>query len=60
MGGSLGMAVTAEGVERPEQVTQLRDEGCTSVQGFLFSVPRPAREIPALLARLHAGEKQLV
>jgi diguanylate cyclase (GGDEF)-like protein len=59
MGGSLGMAVTAEGVERAEQVTQLRDEGCTAVQGFLFSVPRPAGDIPGLLARLHAGEKQL-
>jgi EAL domain-containing protein (putative c-di-GMP-specific phosphodiesterase class I) len=60
MGGSLGMAVTAEGVERPEQVNQLRDEGCTSVQGFLFSKPRPASDLPELLARFHSTEKQLV
>jgi EAL domain-containing protein (putative c-di-GMP-specific phosphodiesterase class I) len=28
----------------------IRAEGCTEVQGFLFSKPRPAKEIAELLA----------
>jgi predicted signal transduction protein with EAL and GGDEF domain len=52
------MATTAEGVETKEQLELLRSEGCTEVQGYLFSPPRPASEIPALLEQLsprHAG-----
>ena len=41
----LGMATTAEGVETEEQLSQLRQIGCTEVQGFLFDHPRPASEI---------------
>ena len=41
----LGMATTAEGVETEEQISQLRQVGCTEVQGFLFDHPRPAAEI---------------
>jgi diguanylate cyclase (GGDEF)-like protein/PAS domain S-box-containing protein len=48
MGTNLGIATTAEGVETSEQLKQLRKEGCTEVQGFLFSVPRPAAEIRKL------------
>jgi EAL domain-containing protein (putative c-di-GMP-specific phosphodiesterase class I) len=55
MGTSLGMGVIAEGVERSDQLSQLQDEGCASVQGYLFSEPRPASEIPALLKRFHFG-----
>jgi diguanylate cyclase (GGDEF)-like protein len=57
LGSTLGMAVVAEGVERSEQLVRLQDEGCTEVQGYLFSVPTPASEIPALLKRLHASER---
>ena len=49
LGRSLGMEVTAEGVETPEQLERLRAEGCTDVQGWLFSKARPKNEIPALL-----------
>jgi diguanylate cyclase (GGDEF)-like protein len=49
MGASLGMTTTAEGVETREQLEQLRKEGCTEVQGYLFSRPRPAAEINELL-----------
>ena len=52
LGGSLGMATTAEGVETKEQLEILRSEGCTEVQGYLFSPPRPASDIPALLEEL--------
>jgi EAL domain-containing protein (putative c-di-GMP-specific phosphodiesterase class I) len=44
MARSLGMAITAEGVEAEEQAALLRAMGCTEVQGFLYSRPRPASE----------------
>jgi diguanylate cyclase (GGDEF)-like protein/PAS domain S-box-containing protein len=50
LGNSLGMTTTAEGVETDEQLERVRAEGCTEVQGFLFSRPRPANEIAKLLA----------
>jgi diguanylate cyclase (GGDEF)-like protein/PAS domain S-box-containing protein len=53
LGKSLGMKTLAEGVERPEQLDTLRAEGCDEVQGYLFSRPRPAGEIPSLIERLH-------
>ena len=58
LGRSLGIAVVAEGVERADQLERLRDEGCHEVQGFLFSVPRPASAIPGLLehCRLHHSD----
>ena len=49
LGASLGLAVTAEGVETIEQANALREMACGVVQGFYFSRPVPAREIPALL-----------
>ena len=50
LGSSLGIATTAEGVETHEQLKLLRREGCTEVQGYLFSPPRPAAEVEELLA----------
>jgi diguanylate cyclase (GGDEF)-like protein len=44
---SLGMVVTAEGIETEEQLLGLRGM-CIGVQGYLFSPPRPAMEVPAL------------
>jgi diguanylate cyclase (GGDEF)-like protein/PAS domain S-box-containing protein len=50
MGQSLGMRVLAEGVEKESQLAFLCRMGCDEAQGYLFSKPRPADEIPALLA----------
>jgi diguanylate cyclase (GGDEF)-like protein len=41
----LGMETTAEGVETQQQLDAVKLEGCTEMQGFLFSRPRPALEI---------------
>jgi diguanylate cyclase (GGDEF)-like protein len=49
---SFGAATTAEGVETDEQLRRISAEGCTEVQGHIFSRPLPPGEIPALLARL--------
>jgi diguanylate cyclase (GGDEF)-like protein len=48
---SLNMQVTAEGVETAQQLEQVRRLGCTEIQGYLFSPPRPASEIHQLFSR---------
>ena len=53
MGAGLGMSTTAEGVETVAELDRLRQEGCTEVQGFLFSPARPAAEIPLLVRRIN-------
>ena len=45
----LGMETTAEGVETNEQLDTVKSEGCTEMQGFLFSRPLPANELEDLL-----------
>jgi diguanylate cyclase (GGDEF)-like protein len=45
LANGLGIKTTAEGVETKEQLDAISSEGCTEVQGFLFSHPLPAREI---------------
>jgi EAL domain-containing protein (putative c-di-GMP-specific phosphodiesterase class I) len=52
LGSSLNIATTAEGVETAHQLEVLRAEGCTEVQGYLFSAPKPASEVAQLLASL--------
>jgi EAL domain-containing protein (putative c-di-GMP-specific phosphodiesterase class I) len=39
MANALGLSVTAEGVEKSEQLVLLRDSGCQEIQGFHFSKP---------------------
>ena len=52
LGSDLGMSTTAEGVETEDQLAQVRAEGCTEVQGYLFSAPCAASELPKLLGTL--------
>ncbi len=48
LANNLGMTTTAEGVERQSQLDALRREGCTEVQGFLFSKAVPSEELSDL------------
>jgi len=48
LANGLGMAATAEGVETQAQLDTIKSEGCTEMQGFLFSRPLPAAEIERL------------
>ncbi len=51
MAHSLGMEVTAEGVETQDQAELLRSMACDNQQGFYFSRPVRATDIPELLDR---------
>ena len=59
LGTTLGMTTTAEGVETADQLEQLRREGCTEVQGYLFSKPKQAHELAEVLTRLNADAKSV-
>jgi diguanylate cyclase (GGDEF)-like protein/PAS domain S-box-containing protein len=49
IGKRLSMGVVAEGVETAEQLELVRREGCTEVQGYLFSKPLSASEARAFV-----------
>ena len=55
LGTSFSLATTAEGVETREQFAILRAEGCTEVQGFLFSRPVSAGQISGLIGQASPG-----
>ncbi|RIV16146.1 EAL domain-containing protein, partial [Klebsiella pneumoniae] len=46
---SLGIPVTAEGIETEDQAAILHLCGCDELQGYLFSRPVPAEQILPLL-----------
>ena len=48
MGHILGCGIVAEGVEQAEQFTKLKEQGCETVQGNLFSRPVCATELQPL------------
>jgi len=49
MSRELGISVIAEGVENELQVQFLRERGCDVVQGFLYTEPLSAAEVPDVL-----------
>ena len=53
----MGMTATAEGVETKEQRDKIASEGCTEMQGFLFSRPLPILEIERLFLTGHKSPK---
>jgi EAL domain-containing protein (putative c-di-GMP-specific phosphodiesterase class I) len=44
IGASLGITITAEGVEKEADLVYLKVEGCDEGQGYLFSAARPQSE----------------
>jgi diguanylate cyclase (GGDEF)-like protein/PAS domain S-box-containing protein len=51
LGHTMNIRVVAEGVETPEQLAFLRDNGCDVMQGFLYSEPVSAVDCLALMAQ---------
>ncbi|WP_052951640.1 EAL domain-containing protein [Devosia soli] len=49
LGHSLGMSTTVEGVETEEQLTLVRAQGVSEVQGYLFSPPISATALSNML-----------
>ena len=48
----LGMVTTGEGVETAAQLDRLASLKCIEAQGYLFSRPGPAGDVPAMLMKL--------
>lgn len=55
MGHHLGLRVLAEGVETLQQSEFLRRCQCDELQGFYYSPPVPADEVPGMLERRFLG-----
>ena len=55
---ALGMETTAEGVENNAQLDELRLQGCSSAQGFLFSKPIDAASVHEALAMFNGMDQQ--
>ncbi len=51
LGQSLGLRLTAEGVEKEEELDFLRSINCEDVQGYLFYPPLPAIKATEILQR---------
>ena len=50
---ALDLVVVAEGIERPEQLEELRALRCDLAQGYLFAPPEPAAVVDGRLAGEH-------
>jgi diguanylate cyclase len=46
---SLGLDLVSEGIETHEALERLRDLGCTTAQGYLFSRPVPGPDLAAVI-----------
>ena len=51
---NLNLRVVAEGVETAQQLATLVHLNCAHLQGYFFSEPRPADELPELIERIPA------
>jgi EAL domain-containing protein (putative c-di-GMP-specific phosphodiesterase class I) len=55
---AMGLAITAEGVERREEAAALSRLGCHEFQGFLFSRPLPLAGLARLMDQAAASAKK--
>ena len=54
MARSFNLKTVAEGVESEEQLRRVIDLGCDYIQGYYYSRPVSADELPATIERIHA------
>ena len=55
LGKSLGVPIIAEGIETARDEEVVRTMGCSIAQGFYYSQPVPAVELPGLLAKTYGA-----
>jgi diguanylate cyclase (GGDEF)-like protein len=55
LGTSLGMTITAEGVETPAQLDFIRAVGCSEAQGYIIDRPQPVGDAVRILAEDRAA-----
>jgi EAL domain-containing protein (putative c-di-GMP-specific phosphodiesterase class I) len=53
---AFSMKTVAEGVETAEQLQKLRQMKCDQAQGYLFSRPVPAADVPSVISRLERAQ----
>ena len=53
LGKTIGFKLVLEGVETKQQLELLHSLGCDLAQGYLYSQPVPAAEVPGLIAQLN-------
>ena len=51
MASTMKIATVVEGIETQQQLEKVREWGCTEMQGYLFSRPKPIEEILPMFAR---------
>ena len=51
LASSLNISVTAEGVETEEQLSFLKENGCTECQGYYLSTPLPEDQLIPFLKK---------
>ncbi len=56
MARDLGVKITAEGIETPEQLAWLRDAGCADGQGYLLGRPAPADQLDVFMPEAPARQ----
>lgn len=54
LGRSVGMRITAEGVETPEQLALLRELRCACAQGYWIGRPTAAEAVPGVISHWYA------
>ena len=59
LGHALGLQVVAEGVETPLEEAMLKRQGCDEMQGYLYSLPLPPREMAQWLRQHGEQERAL-
>jgi EAL domain-containing protein (putative c-di-GMP-specific phosphodiesterase class I) len=57
LGKALEIETTAEGIERPQDLTLIRDKKCDSAQGFLFARPLSAQDADSFFSQWPAHRR---
>ncbi|QDA36191.1 PAS domain S-box protein (plasmid) [Paracoccus liaowanqingii] len=58
LGQNLGIRTVAEGVETAAQAALLRDQGCSTAQGFYFGRPMAASDVPRFISSWNDWERR--